>query len=66
MEFKSFCRGFLRVREFDQLISEKENSQGVPSWMHIGYKNSEGKQRKQLLSMIGGNIIHRLDLTRFR
>lgn len=42
MEFKSFCRGFLRVREFDQLISEKENSQGVPSWMHIGYKNSEG------------------------
>lgn len=31
-----------------------ENSQGVPSWMHIGYKNSEGKQRKQLLSMIGG------------
>ena len=26
----------------------------VPSWMHIGYKNSEGKQRKQLLSMIGG------------
>ena len=52
--YKSFCRGFLRVREFDQLISEKENSQGVPSWMHIGYKNSEGKQRKQLLSMIGG------------
>ena len=59
MEFKSFCRGFLRVREFDQLISEKENGQGVPSWMHIGYKNSEGKQRKaaavydrrQILSM---------------
>ena len=57
MEFKSFCRGFLRVREFDQLISEKENSQGVPSWMHIGYKNSEGKQRKQLLSMMAANII---------
>ena len=54
MEFKCFCRGFLRVREFDQLISEKENSQGLPAWMHSGYNNSVGKQRKQLLSMIGG------------
>lgn len=52
MEFRSFCREFLKDRAFDQLISEKENSQGVPSWMHIGYKNSKGEQRGQLLSMI--------------
>lgn len=54
-EFKRFCREFLADKSFDQLISEKENDQGVPNWMHVGYKHPDGvRQRRQYLSMIGG------------
>ena len=54
-EFKHFCRAFLADKAFDQLISEKENDQGVPNWMHVGYKHPDGvRQRRQYLSMIGG------------
>lgn len=31
---------------FDQLISEYPDKNGVPSWTHLGLKNSEGKQRR--------------------
>lgn len=55
MEFKRFCREFLSNRPFDQLISEKENKNGVPNWMHVGYKHPNGKQRRQFLSMIDAN-----------
>jgi len=57
IEFKRFCRDFLTNytgSSFDQLISEKEDKNGVPSWMHVGYKHPEGKQRREFLSMIGG------------
>lgn len=47
--FRDFCRDFLDQRLFDQLISEKENASGVPSWMHIGYKGPNGIQRRQFL-----------------
>ena len=54
-EFKRFCCAFLADKAFDQLISEKENDQGVPNWMHVGYKHPDGvRQRRQYLSMIGG------------
>ena len=53
-EFKAFCRDWLRGKPFDQMISEDENAAGVPRWIHIGYKNQQGGQRRQLLSMIGG------------
>lgn len=53
-EFKHFCRTFLANRDFDQLISEKENDKGVPRWVHIGYKHPNGSQRRQFLSMING------------
>lgn len=53
-EFKAFCREWLRGRAFDQLISEDENAAGVPRWIHIGYKNRQGGQRRQMLSMCGG------------
>lgn len=53
-EFKEFCRAYLHGKPFDQLISEDENPAGVPRWMHIGYKNRQGGQRRQLLSMVGG------------
>ncbi len=53
-EFKAFCRDWLKDKPFDQMISEDENAAGVPRWIHIGYKNQQGGQRRQLLSMIGG------------
>lgn len=54
-EFKRFCREFLTGRAFDQLISEGEDDNGMPSWMHVGYKHPDGKrQRGQYLSMIHG------------
>ncbi len=53
-EFKAFCRDWLNGRPFDQMISEDENNRGVPRWIHIGYKNQQGGQRRQLLSMVGG------------
>ncbi|ADV42466.1 D-Ala-D-Ala carboxypeptidase family metallohydrolase [Bacteroides helcogenes] len=56
VEFKHFCRRFLSAgHPFDQLISEGENKQGVPTWMHVGYKHPDGHaQRCQFLSMIDG------------
>ncbi len=53
-EFKRFCRDWIKGRPFDQLISEDENAAGVPRWIHIGYKDQHGGQRRQLLSMVGG------------
>ena len=41
-------------RSFDQLISEGENGNAVPRWMHIGYKSPRGEQRRQLLTMRQG------------
>lgn len=56
MEFKRFCRDFLTDKGFDQLISEGEDKQGKPGWMHVGYKHPDGvQQRRQYLSMINGN-----------
>lgn len=56
-EFKAFCREFLKGRAFDQMISEEENATGTPQWIHIGYKNRQGGQRRQLLTMRGGKYI---------
>ena len=53
-EYKDFCREFLRGRAFDQMISESEDARGVPRWVHIGYKNRQGGQRRQLLTMRDG------------
>ena len=53
-EFKKFCRQYLTGKPFDQMISEDENAAGVPRWIHIGYMNQQGGQRRQLLSMVGG------------
>lgn len=53
-EYKDFCREFLRGRAFDQMISEDEDTKGTPRWVHIGYKDRQGGQRRQLLTMCGG------------
>lgn len=56
-DFKKFCRDWLRGRPFDQMISEDEDAAGVPRWVHIGYKNRQGGQRRQMLTMRGGKYI---------
>ena len=53
-EFLSHC-------PFDQLISEKENENGVLNWMHVGYKHPDGRQRRQFLSMINGRYLPMTD-----
>jgi putative chitinase len=50
-QFKKFCIEWLMDKNFDQFISENEDSNCVPRWIHIGYKNSTGKQRRQFLYM---------------
>lgn len=54
-EFKCFCREFLKDKVFDQLISEDEDNNGVPRWIHVGYKRPNGEQRRQFLIMKKGN-----------
>ena len=44
--FKEFARDFLYARDFDQCIEEYS---GDKRWLHIGYKNSKGEQRKEFL-----------------
>lgn len=50
-EFQAFVEEFLRDMEFDQLIFEKPRN-GIASWLHIGYKNSNGRQRKQIFTLV--------------
>lgn len=54
-DFKHFCREFLATTgDFDQMISESETPDGTPAWIHVGYRNAAGRQRRQLLSMRDG------------
>lgn len=50
IEFKRFARTWLGGRKFDQMISENEDKDGKPEWIHFGWKRGDGSQRKQLLS----------------
>lgn len=52
--FKRFCIEWLVDKDFDQIISEDEDSTGTPKWIHIGYKNSAGQFRRQYMYMING------------
>ena len=53
-QFKKFCVEWLMDKEFDQFISEDENDNCVPRWIHLGYKHGSGKQRHQFLYMKNG------------
>lgn len=53
-EFRQFCRDWFASHPFDQLISEDEGTDGVPRWMHVGFRDGAGRQRRQMLSMRGG------------
>lgn len=61
-KFKKFCIEWLFDKDFDQLISEKEDDQGIPQWIHIGYKNGMGKQRHQFLYMKKGKYYYLPDI----
>ena len=52
--FRDCCAEFLRGRDFDQLISEREDAAGTPRWVHIGYRSGDGRQRRQMLSLRDG------------
>lgn len=51
MDFRKFCKDYLSDKPFDQLISEQEDNSGIPSWIHIGYKDHQGRQHRRMLSM---------------
>lgn len=61
-QFKKFCINWLFDKDFDQIISEDEDKNHVPSWIHIGYKNGSGKQRQQYLYMINNKYYTLTDL----
>lgn len=50
-EFKKFVKNFLLTRNFDQCIDESDCNS---NWVHIGYKNSKGQQRRQYLKYVNG------------
>ena len=56
--FKKFCVNWLFDKDFDQMISEAEDDNGTPQWIHIGYKNSAGQQRHQYLYMVNGKYYY--------
>lgn len=47
-QFATFVEDWIDDKEFDQLILEECNSEGVPQWLHIGHINRQGQQRKQI------------------
>lgn len=49
-KFVAFVKDFLKDKDYDQLILEQKSGS---RWLHIGYKNLEGKQRMQNLKIIG-------------
>lgn len=61
-EFKKFCIEWLFDKKFDQFISEDENDDNIPRWIHIGYKNGSGKQRVQYKYMKNNKYYNLTDL----
>lgn len=51
-EFLRFIEQYLLDNHipFDQLVNEKPVN-GVPSWIHIGLKNRDGKQRRMVFTI---------------
>lgn len=52
-EFLRFLEKYLLDNHipFDQLLSEYPDKNGVPSWIHIGLKNRQGKQRRMVFAI---------------
>lgn len=50
-EYQKFVEDWLKKNAtWDQLIHEYPKN-GIDSWVHIGYKNLSGKQRKQIFTI---------------
>lgn len=60
-EFRQFCRDWFRTHPFDQLISEAEDARGVPRWLHVGFRDGTGRQRREMLVMRGGRYFPMTD-----
>lgn len=52
-EFFRFLEEYLLDNHipFDQLLNEHPDKNGVPSWIHIGLKNRQGKQRRMVFAI---------------
>ena len=48
-EFFEFCKEYLKDRDFDELLFER-NSKGA-IWCHIALKSIDGKQRKKIKTL---------------
>lgn len=55
-EFLRFLEQYLldKYIPFDQLVNEHPDKNGVPSWIHIGLKNREGKHRQMVFTIKKG------------
>lgn len=50
-EFQEWIRKAITKYNWDQLIFEKPKA-GIASWIHIGYKNKDNEQRRQMFTLI--------------
>lgn len=48
-EFFEFCKEYLKSRDFDELLFEKNNSGSI--WIHIALKSIDGKQRRKIRTL---------------
>jgi putative chitinase len=48
-EFRKHAERYMPGVKFDQCIFEEVDKNGVPKWIHLGYKNKEGNQRSQFM-----------------
>ena len=58
LKFKYFVWEWLKDKDFDQMISEDEDENNIPGWIHLGYKRGNGDQRHQYLYMKGDNYFY--------
>ncbi len=56
--FRKFVSAYLKDKVFDQCIFEEIDKNGAPKWIHVGWKNGLGKQRKQFLEYKNGVYIN--------
>ncbi len=48
-EFRQFAETYMKGVMFDQCIFENVDDKGIPQWIHLGWKNRNGEQRRQML-----------------
>ena len=48
-KFFEFCKEYLKSRDFDELLFEKNNSGSI--WIHIALKSIDGKQRRKIRTL---------------